>query len=138
MKLADHDLFDLKDGIAVPAEEMNLIAEVTSDQEKKVREKPAPDERPTYSCPVAVKVKDKNGFVISSKNIFVNTIEPLDVEFSEDKRTYVKGEGQCWIKAFVQNERIAYSITVERFKQFNPSSPSTGSSSAAPQAQPQK
>lgn len=135
MKLADHDLFDLKDGIAVPAEELNLIAEVTSDQEKKVREKPAPDERPTYSCPVAVKTKDKNGFVISSKNIFVNTIEPLDVEFSEDKRTYVKGEGKAWVKAFVQNERIAYSITVERFKPFNPSS---GSQSTAPQAQPQK
>lgn len=131
MKLSELDLFDLGNGIATDASALNLIAEVVSDAEPVVREKTAPDGRATYSAPVAVKVKNRDEKVISAKNIFVNSIEPLDATYDEEKRTYVKAQGKVWIKAFVQNDRVSYSITVEKFTTFS-------LNSAATQAQPQK
>lgn len=114
-------IFDASKGIPTTATAFTFPVKITGSGsgEPKLKDgvqQVAADGRGLHIVKGEVLHKNYNGDIEPAKNIYVNSVEPLNVKFDVfGAPQFFVPQGRIWIKAFVgNNNRIAYSITVEK------------------------
>lgn len=102
-------------GLKLPIETAATMCEVRCvgmGSEVRLREKTAPDGRPTYSSGTILMVEGKDGAVSANKTASVNVIEAPHEPFQLG--AMYRAEGKIWIMPYESNGRVTLSVTVEK------------------------
>ena len=101
-------------GLRLPIETAASLCEVRCvgmDSEVRLREKSAPDGRPTYSSGTILMVESKDGNVSANKTASVNVIQ-FPAEPYRLGGLY-RADGKIWVMPYESNGRVTLSVTVE-------------------------
>ena len=102
---------------------------VGMDSEPQPREgKTTPEGEPTYSSGCILLMRRKDGSVKPDKSASVNVIQPAAMY--EMGERYV-AQGRVYVQPYESNNRVAYSITVERLVPLASASASSSASSSS-------
>lgn len=113
-------LTNFNDGVTTTAQAFPILVRIAGDTSGTVREKASADGRPTYKVDGQVMTVNREGKTAPAQNVYLHSIEPLAVEIDLFAAAPLyRAEGKVWVKPFVSNDRIAYSICAERLVKVN-------------------
>lgn len=114
MNINTEELFDIDSGVPTSAQDFPILVKLNGDTSGQPREKMSADGRPTYKVDAQVITTNREGEMITARNVFIHSIEPLTAKGGLLTVQLFKAQGRVWVKPFVNNERVAYSVCVEK------------------------